>query len=133
MNVYTGDVFISNLSICVGKITEKLSLLPRDYVIRRRNVAALMSHYQGIKTKPIYRFGSNIDLISIRTKIAIEGYRQGIFDIYGKGWLGVFPERTQEMVHGQTEKKIFLLNMHLTCVLKIRLLLIMLLKKYGIA
>ena len=86
MNVYTGDVFISNLSICVGKITEKLTLLPRDYVIRRRNVAALMSHYQGINTKPIYRFGSNIDLISIRTKIAIEGYRQGIIDIYGKGW-----------------------------------------------
>jgi hypothetical protein len=88
MNVYTGDVFISNLSICVGKITEKLTLLPREYVIRRRNVAALMSHYQGVNTKPIYRFGSNIDLISIRTKIVIEGYRQGIIDIYGKGWPG---------------------------------------------
>lgn len=85
MNIYTRDVFITNLTFHAGIINKKLYKI--DQVdLGERKIIALMSYYQGLKTPKFLREGENIDLIGLRSKIAITGAKLGVLDIYGRGW-----------------------------------------------
>ena len=86
MNLYTEDVFVSPLSFHARLITEKLELLPENFVIPNRTIVGLMSYYKGEKTETIYKNGEDIDLIKIRTRIALAGHKNNCFHVYGKGW-----------------------------------------------
>lgn len=86
MNIYTGDVFVSIPSFHIHQFKNNLSLLSRNFQVNNRKIVALMSYYNGIKSKPLVKNGENIDLIGLRSHIAIEGHELGILDIYGKGW-----------------------------------------------
>ncbi len=97
MNVYTKDVFVSNLTFHAGSINKKLDLVPNDFELKTKKVIALMSYYKGIKSESLIKDGNNIDLISLRTKIALFGNDLGFLDIYGKGWpIGVSKEDSRE-------------------------------------
>ena len=86
MNVFTRDVFVTNISIIIQAINKELMLLPKDYEIKFRKIISLMSYYKGINEPKLMRQGDNIDLIGLRSKIALVGNKLGIFDVYGKGW-----------------------------------------------
>ncbi len=45
-----------------------------------------MSYYNGVETQPLMREGKNIDLINLRSTIAMEGFKRTKVDIYGRGW-----------------------------------------------
>ena len=86
MNIYTEDVFTTGLTFHSQHINHKLQLLDNGFQLKNRKTAALMSYFNGIGAPPLFRDGINIDLIKLRTSIALEGLRIGIVDIYGKGW-----------------------------------------------
>lgn len=88
MNVYTEDVFTSGLTFHAQYINKKLMPLSENYRIPDRRIVALISFFKGPDTPPLQRNNENIDLISLRSIIALEGYHNGILDIYGKGWPG---------------------------------------------
>jgi hypothetical protein len=97
MNVYTRDVFVSNLSIIVQAINKNLAFLPKDYKVKSRKVISLMSYYKGINEPKLMKDGVNIDLIALRSKIALEGSESKIMDVYGKGWpKGISKEDSRE-------------------------------------
>ena len=65
-----------------------------------------MSYYKGLNTEPIYIEGSNRDLISLRTKIALEGNKIGLMDVFGKGWpvsISKEDSRDGDWVHRKSE------------------------------
>ncbi|WP_265164020.1 glycosyltransferase family 10 domain-containing protein [Salinimicrobium tongyeongense] len=86
MNVYTGDVFTSAHTFHSDKINRQLDPLSPDFQFKHRKIVALMSYFKGEHATPLYRNGRDIDLIKMRSRIALEGYAGGIIDIYGKGW-----------------------------------------------
>lgn len=86
MNIYTGDVFTSPTAFHSRLIKKKLTPLNFDFKFHSHKIVALMSYYEGISTPPLKREGKNIDLIGLRSKIALEGNKRGLLDIYGKGW-----------------------------------------------
>lgn len=86
MNVYTKDVFTSNLAFHAAMINKKLKELPNDFKLNTKKIIALMSYFKGVNSEPLYVQGSNRDLISLRSKIALEGHKLGLLDICGRGW-----------------------------------------------
>lgn len=86
MNIYTGDVFTSPTAYHSRLIKKKLNLLDSSFKFQSRKIVALMSYYEGIASPPLKKDGKNIDLIGLRSKIALEGNYRGILDVYGKGW-----------------------------------------------
>ncbi|WP_228519068.1 glycosyltransferase family 10 domain-containing protein [Flavobacterium sp. LC2016-12] len=86
MNIYTRDIFVTNISIHRKKMNQTLGLLPKDFLLDSKKIVALMSYYKGIKSPPLMHNGENIDLINLRSKIALEGNKINLIDIYGKGW-----------------------------------------------
>lgn len=86
MNVYTGDVFVTNTTFFTGMFGERLNLLPKDFKLKSKKTIALMSYYKGIDTESLIREGENIDLIALRSKICLVGNKIKALDIYGKGW-----------------------------------------------
>lgn len=86
MNIYTQNVFINNTTIHCSQINQKLNLLENNYKLKSRKVAALMSYYKGLDSEPLIRNNDNIDLIALRSKIALKGNEFQSLDIYGKGW-----------------------------------------------
>ena len=86
MNVYTGDVFTSAFTFHSHKIKRSLVLLNNNYQLKHRKIVALMSYFKGIKAVALYKNGKDIDLIKIRSRIALKGHNRGLIDIYGKGW-----------------------------------------------
>lgn len=86
MNIYTGDVFTSGLNFHAKNISKKLDYLTGNHSISNRKIVALMSHFKGLNSPALIKDGRDIDLIKIRTKIALEGYETGVVDIYGQGW-----------------------------------------------
>lgn len=86
MNVYTKDVYVTNLSIVCNYIDKKLKLIPNNFKLKNKKIIALMSHFKGVNSPPLFRNGINIDLIGLRTKIALSGKHREVLDIYGKGW-----------------------------------------------
>ena len=97
MNIYTKDVFLENITIHAKMMDKVLPLLPLNFKLGNRKIAALMSYYKGVDSPPLLYQGSNIDLISVRSKIALRGYELGVLDIYGKGWgKGIAKEDSRE-------------------------------------
>lgn len=86
MNIYTRDIFVTNISIHCKKINQKLDFLPENFVLDSKKIVAMMSFYKGTEAPPLFYNGENIDLIALRSKIALAGYKAGVLDIYGKGW-----------------------------------------------
>lgn len=86
MNIYTGDVFTDGLTFTVQDINRELILLSKDSQIQNKKIVALISFFGGTNAPVLIRDGRDIDLIKIRSEIALEGYKMGVLDIYGKGW-----------------------------------------------
>lgn len=86
MNVYTQDVYVTNLSVSSNNFNDSLELLPEEFELKNKKTIALMSYFKGVESPPIYRNGIDIDLLKIRTKIALEGHQLGVLDVFGKGW-----------------------------------------------
>lgn len=107
MNVYTRDIFINNISIHAVLINKKLSLL-ENYAFKEKKTIALMSYYLGLNAPKLIRNGENIDLISLRSKIAIEGANRNVLDIYGKGWPNNLSKEDSRDGDWVTRKKILL-------------------------
>ena len=97
MNIYTGDVFVSNLSFHAKMMNKKLDLLKDTFQLKYRKSVALMSYYKGIHSEKLIRNFENIDLIGLRSQIALEGSKLGVLDVYGKGWPeGISKEDSRE-------------------------------------
>jgi hypothetical protein len=97
MNVYTQDVFVTNLSFHSGLITKKIKLVPKNFKFKNKRIVALMSYYKGIYEPNVVNQNFNADLIALRSKIALEGNKLGVVDVYGKGWPeGVSKENSRE-------------------------------------
>ena len=86
MNIYTRDVFTTGLNFHAKDIYRKLDLLPDSFSLSNKKIVALMSHFNGLNSPSLVKDGKDIDLIKVRTKIALDGYEKGVIDIYGKGW-----------------------------------------------
>ncbi|WP_452602299.1 glycosyltransferase family 10 domain-containing protein [Pontimicrobium sp. MEBiC06410] len=97
MNVYTKDVFVTNVTFRSRLITNKLKLVPQDFKLKSKKVVALMSFYKGLNSEALIRDGDNIDLIKLRTEIALKGHEIDAMDVYGKGWPeGISKEDSRE-------------------------------------
>jgi alpha(1,3/1,4) fucosyltransferase len=88
MNIYTGDVFVSNVTYQEQRFINnpKLVRLKKDFKLLNRKVGALMSYYNGGKTSKLIIKGNNIDLIKKRSDIAHYFLSKKMIDIYGQGW-----------------------------------------------
>lgn len=86
MNVYTKNVFTSGLTFHAHYIDKKLIPLKDNFNLTNKRVVALISFFNGTSAPLLERNGINIDLIKLRTDIALAGYHRGVLDIYGKGW-----------------------------------------------
>lgn len=97
MNIYTKDVFVTNISVHCRKINKTLHFLSDDFLLESKKIVALMSYYKGLESRSLIFNGKNIDLIALRTKIALEGNEINVIDVYGKGWpKGVSIEDSRE-------------------------------------
>ncbi|MCC9061715.1 glycosyltransferase family 10 domain-containing protein [Flavobacterium piscisymbiosum] len=97
MNVYTRDVFVSNLSFIVELIDKRLEPISDIKSNKNKKVVGLMSYYGGSKAPKLMKDGVNIDLIALRTQIAIEGSKSSLIDVYGRGWPeGISKEDSRE-------------------------------------
>lgn len=88
MNVYTGDVYINNFTIwgfCIDQQLKPLTSLDLPGLTNRK-IVALMSYVGDRRNPPIKKDNVDLDLIRLRTYIALEGHRKNKVDIYGKGW-----------------------------------------------
>lgn len=86
MNIYTGDVFTTGLNFHAKHINKELEYLSTDYSLVDRRIVALMSYFNGLNSPDLIKDGENIDLIKLRTQIALEGNKRDILDIIGRGW-----------------------------------------------
>jgi len=86
MNIYTNDIFVSNISIHCSLINKKLNLIDGNFGLISKKIIALMSYYKGLEAPALIKNGKNIDLVSLRSKIAVEGSKKGVIDVFGKGW-----------------------------------------------
>ncbi|MWB94512.1 glycosyl transferase [Flavobacterium sp. GA093] len=86
MNIYTRDVFVTNISIHCRKINRILEFLPDDFLLESNKIGTLMSYYKGIEASPLICNNENIDLIALRSEIALAGNKAMVMDVYGKGW-----------------------------------------------
>ncbi|MBE9146849.1 tetratricopeptide repeat protein [Planktothrix mougeotii] len=91
MNIYTGDVFLNNYSLCIWRsnvFSQPLNPIIEDDFWRPQDkkIVALMSKHPVAGFTTLVRDGNSIDLYEIRNHIALEGHRLGKVDIYGKGW-----------------------------------------------
>tara|TARA_R100000935_G_C2835815_1_gene168014 strand:+ start:1121 stop:2068 length:948 start_codon:yes stop_codon:yes gene_type:complete len=108
MNIYTRDVFTSIITFHTKNIENKLSLLNEDFKFKHKNIVALMSYYKGIDTPILMRNDKNIDLINLRSELALDGNKLGTLDVFGKGWpnniskedsrVGDWPKRKEEIL-----------------------------------
>lgn len=97
MNIYTQDVFVSNLTFHAGMMSTRLEPISEDFQLNSKQIVALMSCYKGLNSEKLIYNNQNIDLIATRTEIALEGNKLGILDVYGKGWpSGVSKEDSRE-------------------------------------
>jgi len=91
MNIYTGDVFLNNYSLCIWRsnvFSQPLNSVTQDDFWRpqHKKIVALMSKHPIGGFTSLVRDGKSIDLYEIRNQIALEGHQVGKVDIYGKGW-----------------------------------------------
>ena len=107
MNVYSQDIFITNISIHSFIINKDLKLINDDFQLKSKKIIALMSYYKGVNATPLIRNGENIDLIGLRSKVALKGSDLGFIDVYGKGWPeGVSNEDSRDGAWGERKPKL---------------------------
>jgi hypothetical protein len=107
MNVYTEDVFVSNITFTTAIISEDLTSLESSFKIQSRKIVALMSYYGGVNAPQLIRNKENIDLITLRSKIAMEGSQRNVIDVFGKGWPeGISMEDSRDGDWGNRKKTI---------------------------
>lgn len=107
MNIYTRDIFVTNISIHCKKINQTLHFLPENFLLQSRKIVVLMSYYKGVEAESLICNGENIDLIALRSKIALAGNEANIIDVYGKGWpKGVSIEDSRDGDWGGSKGKI---------------------------
>lgn len=107
MNIYTRDIFVTNISVHCKKMNQKLELLPNDFVLHSKKIVCLMSYYEGVDALPLKYNGHNIDLIALRSRIALDGNSKAVLDIYGKGWPeGISIENSREGNWGLSKIKV---------------------------
>ncbi len=86
MNIYTRDVYTS-INPFYKRVKNELNPISANFELGKdRKIVALMSYYLGSNTPAIMLNKKNIDLIALRTELALAGHQRGIVDIYGKGW-----------------------------------------------
>lgn len=88
MNIYTGDVFINNYyensyTLVIDRLLDPFDRV-RTIEFNDRKIAFLATRRKG--DTRLKRNGKNIDFMKLRDYIALEGYRLGKVDIYGRGW-----------------------------------------------
>jgi len=86
MNLYTEDVFVSPLSFHGHLFNDKLQPIDDTFEFENRKLVGLISYFKGLEMPAVLKNGEDIDLIKVRTLIALEGYKQETMDIYGRGW-----------------------------------------------
>ncbi|SFC74242.1 hypothetical protein SAMN04487907_10867 [Zunongwangia mangrovi] len=86
MNIYTKDVFLQNLSFHAKMMNRSLNYLGNEFRFKSKKTVALMSYYNGINAPKLIFNRKNIDLIGLRSEIALVGDKLGVLDVYGKGW-----------------------------------------------
>lgn len=107
MNIYTRDVFVSNVTFFTGIFGEHLHILPQYFKLKTKKTIALMSYYKGLNSEPLIKNGVNIDLIGLRSKICIEGNKLGAIDVFGKGWPdGISKEDSRDGVYFYRKKEL---------------------------
>lgn len=115
MNVYSGDIFVSNVSYQEKRFLlnkEKEHLSPMTFSLSNKKVVALMSYYQGGKNSKCIIDGSNIDLIQKRSKIAMYGSKRRFLDVYGKGWPSGISKEDSRVGNWVERKENILKNYH---------------------
>ncbi len=112
MNVYTKNVFINNLSFHAKMMTKKLNYLDYNFEFSSRKTVALMSYYKGVNAKPLFYNEENIDLIALRSKIALTGNELLDLDIFGKGWPNNIAIEDSRLGEWGKRKKEILKNYH---------------------
>ncbi|WP_433833661.1 glycosyltransferase family 10 domain-containing protein [Flavobacterium anhuiense] len=105
MNVYTRDVFVSNLSFIAEVIDKKIEPISVIDFKKNKKIVAVMSFYNGLKAPKLIKNGTNIDLISLRSQIAIAGSKCSIIDVYGKGWPDGISKKDSRAGNWTEEKK----------------------------
>lgn len=88
MCIYTNDIFLTNLSMYGYNIDRPLTPLtePPPLPTGGRPVVALTSYIRKEKYQRLIIHGQDIDLVNRRQRLIIEGWRQGIVDIFGPRW-----------------------------------------------
>lgn len=82
MNIYTG--MLSNNYFFVPRNLENL-YFKEVSGFQNKRVVSLMTYQAGAQWNFIYK-DVDLDLCNLRTEIALDGYRRGILDIYGRNW-----------------------------------------------
>ena len=82
MNIYTG--ILENNYLWVPKSNEKI-VGKKLLKFTNKRIVSLMTYQAGNQWTLLYQ-GMDLDLCNLKTEIALEGRKQGIFDIYGRGW-----------------------------------------------
>ena len=87
MNLYTEDVFVSPLSFHGHLFDSKLETINKTIDFENKKIVGLISHFKGLEMPAVWKNGEDVDLIKKRTHIALEGHKQDVMDIYGRGWI----------------------------------------------
>ncbi|MUP44166.1 glycosyl transferase [Gramella sp. BOM4] len=114
MNVYTGDVFLNNVTNQDKKFISNSPIKPleQNFRFENRKVAALMSYYQGGKNSRLLINGFDIDLIKKRSEIAIYLFKENMIDIYGHGWPHGISKEDSRFNQRHSRKKDILRDYH---------------------
>lgn len=89
MNVYTGDIYLSNFSVYGPQ--HRHGLLPLiDWLdgpnLTERRTAFIATYIEDPVQSTLIMNGRDINLTGLRQTLALEGHRRGSVDIYGRGW-----------------------------------------------
>lgn len=108
MNTYTGDIYQNNYT-CHGRtFSQKLgSFNKKDFFTKKSKKIAILAICRNRKNKwSLKRNGVELDLCYLRTRIALEGRKLGVVDVYGKGWpRGVSIENSRNIKSWNKRKK----------------------------
>ncbi|MEH2321943.1 glycosyltransferase family 10 domain-containing protein [Nostoc sp.] len=94
MNIYTGYIFVNNFTLPFFddfyREYWKEFLKPLDKFnftgLDNRKIVIVAGYRNNQKTTSLKRADKELDLLYIRTQIALAGYQLGKVDIYGPGW-----------------------------------------------
>lgn len=89
MNIYTGDINLCNYTIYNWSIREPIQLLNESDISlwnKQQSVAFLGTYVPHPSKFSLIKNGIDINLTGIRQQLAVTGKKQGMVDIYGRGW-----------------------------------------------